>query len=142
MPATATALTFLNLQSKVREFVAFRAMLELLKETKQENLLDSVLEKCKAAINDLSGNMVNHVKELYAPFTYEQVSNKIAEIVTPKDCKAEIQIVYQTVDNLHKSCPNHLGDWYFTGDYPTPGGNRVVNKAFIFFMEGKVVRAY
>lgn len=128
--------------SKVKEFVAFRAMLELLKETKQENLLDSVFEKCKAAINNLSGNMVNHVKELYEPFTYEQVSNKIAEIVTPKDCKAEIQIVYQTVDNLHKSCPNHLGDWYFTGDYPTPGGNRVVNKAFIYFMEGKVVRAY
>jgi amidophosphoribosyltransferase len=128
--------------SKVKEFVAFRAMLELLKETKQENLLESVLEKCKASINDLSGNMVNHVKELYAPFTYEQVSNKIAEIVTPKDCKAEIQVVYQTVENLHKSCPNHLGDWYFTGDYPTPGGNRVVNKAFIFFMEGKVVRAY
>ncbi len=128
--------------SKVKEFVAFRAMLELLKDTKQENLLESVLEKCKASINDLSGNMVNHVKELYAPFTYEQVSNKIAEIVTPKDCKAEIQIVYQTVENLHKSCPKHLGDWYFTGDYPTPGGNRVVNKAFIFFMEGKVVRAY
>lgn len=128
--------------SKVKEFVAFRAMLELLKETKQENLLESVLEKCKASINDLSGNTVNHVKELYAPFTYEQVSNKIAEIVTPKDCKAEIQIVYQTVENLHKSCPKHLGDWYFTGDYPTPGGNRVVNKAFIYFMEGKVVRAY
>ena len=128
--------------SKVKEFVAFRAMLELLKETKQENLLDSVFEKCKAAINNLSGNMVNHVKELYAPFTYEQISNKIAEIVTPKDCKAEIQVVYQTIENLHKSCPNHLGDWYFTGDYPTPGGNRVVNKAFMFFMEGKEVRAY
>ncbi len=128
--------------SKVKEFVAFRAMLALLKETKQENLLDSVLEKCKASINDLSGNTVNHVKELYAPFSYEQVSNKIAEIVTPKDCKAEIQIVYQTIENLHKSCPKHLGDWYFTGDYPTPGGNRVVNKAFMFFMEGKEVRAY
>ncbi len=128
--------------SKIKEFVAFRAMLELLRETKQENLLDSVLEKCKTAINNLSGNMENHVKELYAPFTYEQISSKIAEIVTPKDCKAEIQVVYQTVDNLHKSCPNHLGDWYFTGDYPTPGGNRVVNKAFIYFMEGKVVRAY
>lgn len=86
--------------------------------------------------------MVNHVKELYAPFTYEQISAKIAEIVTPKNCKAEIQVVYQTVENLHSSCPNHLGDWYFTGDYPTPGGNRVVNKAFIYFMEGKVVRAY
>ncbi len=128
--------------SKVKEFVAFRAVMELLKETKQENLLDSVYDNCKAAIADLSGNMVNHVKELYAPFSYEQVSNKIAEIVTPKDCKAEIQVVYQTVDNLHKSCPAHIGDWYFTGDYPTPGGNRVVNKAFIYYMEGKIVRAY
>jgi len=128
--------------SKIKEFIAFRAMLALLKETKQENLLDSVLEKCKASINELSGNMVNHVKELYAPFTYEQISNKIAEIVTPKNCNAKIQVVYQTVENLHSSCPNHLGDWYFTGDYPTPGGNRVVNKAFIYFMEGKVVRAY
>jgi amidophosphoribosyltransferase len=128
--------------SRVRDFVAFRAVLELLKETKQENLLDTVLEKCKAAISDLSGNMENHVKELYGRFTYEQVSNKIAEIVTPKGCKAEVQVVFQTVENLHQSCPKHLGDWYFSGDYPTPGGNRVVNKAFIYYMEGKTVRAY
>ncbi|MCU0430095.1 MAG: class II glutamine amidotransferase [Cytophagaceae bacterium] len=128
--------------SKIREFVAFRAVLELLKDTKQENLLDSVLEKCKAAINDLSGNMVNHVKELYAPFSYEQISAKISEIVTPKGCQAEVQVIYQTIDNLHNACPKHSGDWYFSGDYPTPGGNRVVNKAFIFFMEGKTVRAY
>jgi amidophosphoribosyltransferase len=128
--------------SKMKEFVAFRAVLELLKESGKENLLDEVYDKCKAAIVRLSGNMENHVKELYTPFTYEQVSDKIAEIVTPKNCKAEIQIIYQTIENLHKACPEHLGDWYFTGDYPTPGGNRVVNKAFMYFMEGKAVRAY
>lgn len=128
--------------SKMKEFVAFRAVLALLKEHGKEELLDEVYDKCKAAIVRLSGNMENHVKELYAPFTYEQISNKIAEIVTPKDCKARISVVFQTIENLHAACPNHIGDWYFTGDYPTPGGNRVVNKAFMFFMEGKTVRAY
>jgi amidophosphoribosyltransferase len=128
--------------SRMKDFVAFRAVLELLKDTRQENLLDDVYDKCKAAIVKLSGNMENYVKELYVPFTYEQVSQKIAEIVTPGGCKAEIQVVFQTIENLHKACPNHIGDWYFTGDYPTPGGNRVVNKAFMYFMEGKTVRAY
>ncbi|MBX9852329.1 MAG: amidophosphoribosyltransferase [Cytophagaceae bacterium] len=128
--------------SKMKDFVAFRAVLALLKQHGKEDLLDDVYDKCKAAIVKLSGNMENHVKELYAPFTYQQVSDKIAEIVTPKDCKAEIEVVFQTIDNLNKACPNHLGDWYFTGNYPTPGGNRVVNKAFMFFMEGKAVRAY
>jgi amidophosphoribosyltransferase len=128
--------------SKVKEFVAFRAMLELVKEHGKEDLLDEVYDKCKSAIVRLSGNMENHVKELYAPFTYEQVSDKIAQIVTPKNCNAKVSVVFQTIDNLHKACPNHIGDWYFTGDYPTPGGNRVVNKAFMFFMEGKTVRAY
>ncbi|MCU0416179.1 MAG: amidophosphoribosyltransferase [Cytophagaceae bacterium] len=128
--------------SKVKDFVAFRAALELLKETKQDNLADDVYERCKAAIANLSGNMVNHVKELYRPFTYEQVSKKIAEIITPKGCNAEIEVIFQTVDNLHRACPNHIGDWYFTGDYPTTGGNRVVNKAYMYYMEGKTVRAY
>lgn len=128
--------------SKLKDFVAFRAALALLKETGQENILDSVYDKCRNATNDLSGNQVNHVKDIFAPFSYEQVSNKIADIITPKNCKAEIQIVFQTIENLHVACPNHAGDWYFTGDYPTPGGNRVVNKAFMFFMEGKTVRAY
>jgi amidophosphoribosyltransferase len=128
--------------SKVKDFVAFRATLELLKDTKQENVVDDVYERCKAAIANLSGNMVNHVKDLYSPFTYEQVSKKIAEIITPKGCNAEIEVIFQTVDNLHKACPNHIGDWYFTGDYPTTGGNRVVNKAYMYFMEGKTVRAY
>jgi amidophosphoribosyltransferase len=84
----------------------------------------------------------NHVKEIYAPFTEEQISDKIAEIVKPKHVKAEIKVVFQTVENLHKACPNHSGDWYFTGDYPTAGGNRVVNRAFINFIEGKNQRAY
>ena len=86
--------------------------------------------------------VINQVKKLYDPFSYQQVSRKIAEIVTPHDLNAEVEVVYQTVENLHKACPNHLGDWYFTGDYPTPGGNKVVNKAFVYFMEGKTVRAY
>jgi len=128
--------------SRVKDFVAFRAMLALLKETKQENVLDDVYEKCKASIQELSGNTVNHVKTLYDMFTYEQLSNKIAEIVTPEGCQSEIKVIYQTVDNLHKASPLHLGDWYFSGNYPTPGGNRVSNKAFMYFMEGKTVRAY
>jgi amidophosphoribosyltransferase len=128
--------------SKMKEFVAFRAVLALLKDHNKEYLLDEVYDKCKSSISMLSGNVENYVKELYEPFTYEQVSHKISEIVTPKNCKAEVEVIYQTIENLHKSCPNHLGDWYFTGNYPTPGGNRVVNKAFMFFMEGKAVRAY
>jgi amidophosphoribosyltransferase len=128
--------------SKVKDFVAFRAMLALLKETKQDNLLENVNDKCKSAIANLSGNMVNHVKELYLQFPYEQVSKKIAEIITPKGCNAEIEVIFQTIEGLHRACPNHLGDWYFTGDYPTTGGNRVVNKAFMYYMEGKTVRAY
>ncbi|MDB5273140.1 MAG: purF [Chitinophagaceae bacterium] len=128
--------------SRVKDFVAFRAMLALLKDTKQENLLEDVYEKCKGSIKELSGNTVNHVKGLYAPFSYEQLSQKIAEIITPKGCQAEIKVVYQTIENLHKASPKHLGDWYFSGNYPTPGGNRVSNKAFMYFMEGKTVRAY
>jgi amidophosphoribosyltransferase len=128
--------------SKMKEFIAFRAVLALLKEHNKEYLLDEVYDKCKSTTNLLSGNVENHVKALYEPFTYEEVSKKISQIVTPKNCKAEIEIVFQTIDNLHLSCPKHLGDWYFTGNYPTPGGNRVVNKAFMFFMEGKAVRAY
>jgi amidophosphoribosyltransferase len=128
--------------SKIGEFVAFRAMMELLRETDQEYLLDEVYEKCKSAMDDDSIHTQNFVKELYAPFTYEQVSEKIAEIVTPRFMKAEVKVVYQTVENLRLACPNHTGDWYFTGDYPTPGGNKVVNSAFVNYMEGKLVRAY
>ena len=86
--------------------------------------------------------MINYVKEIYAPFTDQEISDKIAEMLTPDNTKAEVKIIYQTVENLHKACPKNLGDWYFTGDYPTDGGNRVVNRAFMNFYEGKDARAY
>lgn len=123
--------------SKMKDFIAFRAVLALLKETKQENILEEAYQKC---LN--SDNSENHVKDVFAPFTYEQISNKIAELVKVDTIEAEVEVIYQTVENLHKASPEHLGDWYFTGDFPTKGGNRVVNKAFVNFMEGKEVRAY
>ena len=126
--------------SKMKEFVAFRAVLALLEESNQMQLLDDVFAKCLASVNEETPP--NYVKEIYAPFTYDQVSNKITEIVRPKGMQAELEVVYQTVDNLHKACPNHSGDWYFTGNYPTAGGNKVVNKAFINFMKGEQGRAY
>jgi amidophosphoribosyltransferase len=126
--------------SKMKDFVAFRAVLALLQKHDKEYLLDEVYEKCLASTGDK--NQPNFVKELYAPFTYDEVSAMITNIVRPKGMKAELEVVYQTVENLHKACPNHIGDWYFTGDYPTPGGNRVVNKAFMNFMKGSEVRAY
>lgn len=126
--------------SKMKEFVAFRAVLALLEEHGKSYLLDEVYDKCLSAAED--ANPPNYVNELYAPFTYDQVSQKITDIVRPKGMKAELEVIYQTVPNLHKACPNHLGDWYFTGDYPTAGGNKVVNKAFVNFMKGVEVRAY
>ena len=126
--------------SKMKEFVAFRAMLALLKDRDKEYLLDEVFDKSLASQSDDSP--INYVNELYQQFSDEEISAKISQIVAPKDAKAEIEVVYQTVSNLHKACPNHLGDWYFTGDYPTKGGSRVVNRAFINFMKGVEVRAY
>ncbi|SMG30196.1 amidophosphoribosyltransferase [Marivirga sericea] len=123
--------------SKMKDFIAFRAVLALLKETKQENILDEAYQKCL-----ISDNTENHVKDVFAPFSYEQISQKIAELVKVDTIEAEVEVIYQTVENLHKASPEHLGDWYFTGDFPTQGGNRVVNKAFVNFMEGKEVRAY
>jgi amidophosphoribosyltransferase len=128
--------------SKMKEFVAFRAVLALIKERGMDNLLDEIHEECVAALDTEAIYQTNFVKKIYEPFTYEEVSKKIAEIVRPKGLKAELSIVYQTVENLNVACPNDLGDWYFTGNYPTPGGNKVVNKSFINFMEGKGVRAY
>ncbi|MFN8436672.1 MAG: amidophosphoribosyltransferase [Cytophagales bacterium] len=128
--------------SKMKEFVAFRAMMALLKETGKENMLDEVYEKCKAALENNTADKENFVKVLYDQFTDEQISNKVAQIITPSDLHAEVKVVFQKVDNLHIACPDNLGDWYFTGDYPTPGGIKVVNKAFVYFMEGKGVRAY
>jgi amidophosphoribosyltransferase len=128
--------------SRMGEFVAFEAAITLLKDNGMENILHEVYQKCKDG-DDLPKEQVeNYVKAIYEPFSYEQVSNRIAEIITPKNINAEVQVIYQTLDNLHKACPDHLGDWYFSGNYPTPGGNKVVNKAFLNWMEGKNQRAY
>jgi len=129
--------------SKVKDFVAFRATLQLLKERGLDNLRDEVYAQCVASLETDNAYEQNYVKALFEPFTPEEVSRKVADIVRPKDLKAELSIIFQTVENLHEACPNHSGDWYFTGDYPTPGGNRVVNKAYVNFYEGRgVVRAY
>ena len=126
--------------SKMKEFVAFRAMLELLKDYDKEYLLEDVLGEAETVVAE--GLITNPVQRLFEEFTYEQVSDKIAEIITRDEIKAEVKVIYQTVEGLHKACPNNLGDWYFTGNYPTPGGMRVVNKAYINFMKGSLVRAY
>jgi amidophosphoribosyltransferase len=128
--------------SKMKEFVAFRAALALLKERGLEHILDEVNLRCLNALENGTAEEENFVKAIYAPFTDEEISDKIAEIVRPKGLKAELSIVYQTVANLNVACPDHLGDWYFTGNFPTPGGNQVVNKSFVNFMKGIEVRAY
>ncbi|MEQ9379017.1 MAG: amidophosphoribosyltransferase [Imperialibacter sp.] len=126
--------------SKMKDFIAFRAVLKLLEDHGKEHLLDEVYEKCVMHADNKEAP--NFVKELYDPFTDDQISEKISAIVKPKTLKAEVEVLYQTVPNLHKAIPGHSGDWYFTGDYPTAGGNRVVNRAFINFMRGVAVRAY
>ncbi len=128
--------------AKLEGLVAFRAVLELLKENNRYNLVEEVYKKCKAQEKVKDTDMQNHVKEIYAPFTDQQISDKIAAMLSSSDIKAHVKIIFQTVDNLHTACPKNKGDWYFTGDYPTPGGNRVVNQAFINFYEGKDARAY
>jgi len=126
--------------SRMGDFVAFRAMIQLIKEQGKEYLLGEVYEKCLQSENEK--NPVNYVKELYDQFTYDEISDKISEIVKPSDMKAEVKVVFQHIDNLHKAIPNHSGDWYFSGDFPTKGGQRVSNRAFVNYMEGKLVRAY
>ena len=124
------------------KFVAFEAAITLLKEKGKSAVIDEVYRKCKDQQRLPKEEMVNYVKEIYRPFIDEEISAKIAQLLTPFDCKAEVEIVYQTVENLHIACPNDLGDWYFTGDYPTPGGNKVVNTSFINYIEGIDGRAY
>jgi len=128
--------------SKLGEFIAFRAMKRLLEKTGQLYKMDEVYERCKKSLRGDVQKMPNHVKELYDLFTDEEISDMIAELVKPAHVKADIHVIYQTVEDLHRACPNHLGDWYFTGNYPTAGGNRVVNQAFVNYMEGRKERAY
>jgi amidophosphoribosyltransferase len=128
--------------AKMGDFIAFEAAIQLLKENGKEQLIQDVYQKCKDQIKLPKDQIVNYVKEIYSPFTAEQISAKISELLTPPSIKAKVEIVYQTIENLHDACPENLGDWYFTGDYPTPGGNKVVNKAFMNWVEGKNERAY
>jgi amidophosphoribosyltransferase len=128
--------------ARMSDFIAFEAAIELLKETNQAYIIDDVYRKCKDQESMPKEQIRNYVKEIYAPFTDQQVSDKIAQLLRPVNIQAEVKIVYQTVENLHVACPNNTGDWYFTGDYPTPGGNKVVNRAFMNYVEGKSDRAY
>jgi amidophosphoribosyltransferase len=128
--------------SKMKDFVAFQALVQLLHETGQEKQLDEAYERCKAQENLPVEQIVNQVAALYELFTYDQITEKIAKIVTPKGIKPEVEVIYQTIEGLHAACPKNQGDWYFSGNYPTPGGNRVVNRAFMNFMEKKDERAY
>ncbi len=128
--------------AKLGDFIAFVAAITLLKEQGKDAIITDVYKRCKAQVNLPKEEIRNYVKEVYAPFTAQQISDKISELLRPEGINAEVQIIYQTIEGLHKAIPNHKGDWYFTGDYPTPGGNKVVNKAFINYVEGNNERAY
>ena len=128
--------------SKMADFVAFEAAVELIHDRGDTQLLDDIYQACLEEESKPNALVVNHVTRLFDPFTPEEISKRIGQILTPPDMNAEVEIIYQTIEGLHKACPNHTGDWYFTGDYPTPGGNRVANRSFINFMEKKDARAY
>jgi amidophosphoribosyltransferase len=128
--------------SKMGEFIAFNAAVELMKEKGKINCLNELLDRCKELHRNNQLHTENIVKQVYKSFTTEQISSKIAELITPKDIQIPVEVIFQSIETLHQSCPNNLGDWYFTGNYPTPGGNRVVNRAFMNYMEGKNVRGY
>ena len=128
--------------SKMGTFVAFQAAVNLWKKRNEYSFLEDLYKRCKIELEKPVEEMINLVKEVYQPFTAEEISIEIAAIVKPNHIFSDVQLIYQNIDNLHQACPKNLGDWYFTGDYPTPGGNRVVLNAFINYMEGKNVRAY
>ena len=128
--------------AKMGDFIAFNAAIELLKDNNKQNIIKETYNKCKKQSNLPKEEMINYVKNIYKPFSPEEISIKISKLLTPKDTKAKVEIIYQSIEDLHISCPNHKGDWYFTGDYPTPGGTKVVNTAFINYIEGNNKRAY
>jgi len=128
--------------SKMADFVAFEAAVDLINEQGKTQILDEIYQACLEEENKPTAQTINHVTRLFEPFTPEEISKRIGQILTPSDMNAEVEIIYQTIEGLHKACPNHTGDWYFTGDYPTPGGNRVANRSFVNFMEKKDARAY
>ena len=128
--------------SKMGDFIAFRAAVELLNDTGQQDVLNQMLDKCKELQRNNQLHTENIVQQLYKTFTPEDISDKIAQLITASDITVPVSVIYQTIESLHEACPTNLGDWYFTGKYPTPGGNRVCNKAFMNYMEGKNVRGY
>lgn len=128
--------------ARLGDFIAFKATIELLKDTHQEDVINEVYAKCKSQQNLPKEEIINYVKLIYKPFTAEQISDKIAKLVTAREVKTEVRVIYQSIEDLHKAIPNHTGDWYFTGNYPTPGGNKVVNQSFINYIEGVKDRAY
>jgi amidophosphoribosyltransferase len=128
--------------SKLGEFVAFQAVVALLKERGKEDCLHELYDHCKELQRNNQLQTENMVRRIYKSFTIDEITDKIAQLISPPDLKTPVQVIYQTIESLHLACPNNLGDWYFTGNYPTPGGNRVVNKAFMNYMEGKNVRGY
>jgi amidophosphoribosyltransferase len=128
--------------ARLEHLIAFQAALQLHKDRGTYDIVEDIYHKAKAVIEDDNVPVVNHVKELYDPFTDEELSDKIAEIVSNNDINSEVKVIFQSVDDLHKACPKNLGDWYFTGDYPTEGGKKVVNRAYVHFFEGNPERAY
>ncbi len=128
--------------ARLEHLVAFQAALELHKDRGTYGVVEEIYHKCKEQVALEDASVINHVKKLYAPFTDEEISDKIAEIISDENIKAKVKLIFQSVDDLHKACPKNLGDWYFTGNYPTAGGNRVVNRAYINFYEGNPERAY
>ena len=128
--------------ARMGDFIAFQAAVSLLKERGMEHVLQETYEACKHQLTLPLAENVNQVKAIYAPFTAEEISDRISQLLTPADMTAEVKIIFQSIEGLHEACPDHQGDWYFTGDFPTPGGHRVVNKAFVYYMEGRTERAY
>ena len=128
--------------AKLGDFIAFQAAIALIYDRNLDYILDEVYQKSKAQESLPKEEVVNYVKEVYQPFTVDEISGKIAKLLTPKSMHASVDVVYQTIEGLHNACPNHKGDWYFTGNYPTKGGTKVVNNAFINYYEGNDKRAY
>jgi amidophosphoribosyltransferase len=128
--------------SKMGDFIAFKAAIALLEERGMHHVIEEIYQKIKVLEQNNTLHTENIVRQLYKPFTTEELSNKIAELITPKDIHIPVEVIYQTIEDLHDCCPTNTGDWYFTGNYPTPGGNKVCNKAFVNYMEGKNVRGY
>jgi amidophosphoribosyltransferase len=128
--------------AKLGDFIAFKAAIELLKDTGKESVIQSVYNEALSELQKPVDEMKNLVCEIYKPFSTEEISAKISSMLKSDEIKSEVEIVFQSIEGLHEACPGHLGDWYFTGNYPTPGGNKVVNQSFINYVEGRNIRAY